>query len=188
MSYALAGHWSLGVDGRASAATFSNQDLSISLAPALEFSVWPYEESPRRGLRFRYRAGVRHFNYEEVTLFGQTRETRGYHELEVSINQRQPWGSVFANVEGSHYLHDVEKYRVSTGGFLSFRIVRGLNLRVNGRVAWIRDQLFLPAEDIPDEEILLQRRRLASNFDWDFGVGFSFQFGSIYNNVVNNRF
>ena len=58
---------------------------------------------------------------------------------------------------------------------------------MSGRASWIRDQLFLPAAGVSDEEILLQRRRVASNFDWDFGVGFSFQFGSIYNNVVNNR-
>jgi hypothetical protein len=46
----------------------------------------------------------------------------------------------------------------------------------------------LPDEDISYEELLLQRRRLASDFDWEFGIGFSFQFGSIFNNVVNNRF
>ena len=57
-----------------------------------------------------------------------------------------------------------------------------------GGISWIRDQLFLPREDISDEDILLERRRLASSFDWDVGVGFSFQFGSIFNNVVNNRF
>ena len=59
---------------------------------------------------------------------------------------------------------------------------------MNGRFSWIRDQLFIPAADISDEERLLQRRRLASNFDWDMGIGLSFQFGSIFNNVVNNRF
>ena len=53
---------------------------------------------------------------------------------------------------------------------------------------WIRDQLFLSAEGASDEEILLERRRLASDFDWNFGFGLSYQFGSIYNNVVNNRF
>lgn len=186
--HSLAEHWSMGMEARASAATATNQDFSVSALPTLEYSVWPYEESPRRSLRARYRIGVRHFNYEETTLFGFDEETRFVEELSVSINQRQPWGSVFADVRGSHYLYDLSKYQVSTGGFLSFRIVRGLNLRVNGRVAWIRDQLYLAAEGVSDEEILLERRRLESNFDWDFGVGLSFQFGSIYNNVVNNRF
>ncbi len=186
--HSLASRWSLGIESRASAATSTNQDFAVAALPTLEFSWWPYEESPRRSLRARYRIGVRHFDYEETTLFGYDQETRAVQEFEISLNQRQPWGSVFANIEASQFLHDLEKNRVSTGGFLSFRVVRGLDLRVNGRVSWIRDQLFLAAAGVSDEEILLQRRRLASSFDWDFGVGLSFQFGSIYNNVVNNRF
>lgn len=185
--YSLADHWSLGGRAEVSAATRTNQDLSVGAGPSLEYSVWPYEEAPRRSLAVRYDFGVRYFDYEEITIFGKTEETRPFERIEIALRQRQPWGSVFANAEASHFLHDLDRYRVSTGGFLSFRIVRGLSVNVNGRVAWIRDQLFLSG-DVPDEDILLQRRRLASNFDWDFGVGFSFQFGSIYNNVVNNRF
>lgn len=186
--YALADHWSVGGRAEASAATRTNQDLSVGASGSIEFSVWPYAEAPRRSLRVQYSTGVRYYDYEEITLFNQTSETRPVHDFDIFINQRQPWGSVFANVSASQYLHDLSKYRLSTGGFLSFRIVRGLNLRVNGRVEWIRDQLFLSADGATDDEILLERRRLQSNFDWDFGVGFSFQFGSIYNNVVNNRF
>jgi hypothetical protein len=186
--YALADHWSLGLSGRISAATQTNQDLSVSAGPRLEYSFWPYAESPRRSLRLRYETGLRYFDYEELTWLDQTEETRPVHSAELSINQRQPWGRVSANAEASQYLHELSKYRVTSGGSISYRLVRGLNLNLNGRVSWIRDQLFLPKKDITDEEILLQRRRLQSNFDWRFGVGFSFQFGSIYNNVVNNRF
>lgn len=186
--YALADHWSLGWRAEASAATRTNQDLSVGAGTTLEYSVWPYEEATRRSLRLGYSAGLQYSDYEEETLFGQTSETRPVHDIDISIDQRQPWGEVYAAVSASQYLHDLSKYRLSTGGYLSFRIVRGLNLNVNGRVSWIRDQLFLAAEGVSDEEILLERLRLQSNFDWDFGVGFSFQFGSIYNNVVNNRF
>ena len=189
LAYSLAAHWSLGAEVRASAATQTNQDLSIHLNTALEYSIWPYEEATRRSLRVRYILGVRHFNYEEETLFGYLEETRGSQALEIWLSQRQPWGNVFANLSGSHYLHDFGKRRLSSGGRLSFRIVRGLNLNVDGRVSWVSDQLYvLPDEDVSYEELLLQRRRLASDFDWDFGIGFSFQFGSIFNNVVNNRF
>ena len=186
--YSVADHWSLGGRAEISAATRTNQDLSISAGPRLEFSVWPYEEAPRRSLRVRYDVGVRHFEYEEITLFDVTEETRPVQSLEISINQRQPWGTMFLSANASHYLHDMSKNRVRTGGFISFRIVRGLQVNLFGNVEWIRDQLFIAAEDITDEEILLQRRRLASDFDWSIGTGFSFQFGSIFNNVVNNRF
>ena len=188
VAYALADHWSLGGTFEVSAATRTNQDLSVAAGPALEYSVWPYDESTRRALRVSYSVGVRHYDYVEETLFGVTAETRPVEAVHVSLSQRQPWGSVYAGVEASHYLHDLDKYRFGGGGRLSFRIVRGLSLRIDGRVSWIRDQLFLAARELDDQEILLQQRRLASDFDWDFGMGFSFQFGSIYNNVVNNRF
>ena len=39
-----------------------------------------------------------------------------------------------------------------------------------------------------DEEILLNLRTRASDFNYGLSFGFSYRFGSIYNNVVNNRF
>lgn len=186
--HALAQHWSVGAEARASASTAANRDLSAFVGPAVEYSFWPYEQATRRSLRARYTVGVEYFDYEKETVFEKLEETVGRQAVEISISQRQPWGSFFANLEGGHYLHDPSKYRITTGGRLSFRIVRGLDLRLDGRVSWIRDQLYLPLEGATDEEILLQRRDLASSFDWNLGMGFSFQFGSIYNNVVNNRF
>lgn len=41
----------------------------------------------------------------------------------------------------------------------------------------------MPREDIADEDVLLQRRQLGTEFE----VGFSFTFGSVTNNVVNPR-
>lgn len=187
-TYSLADHWSLGLSGRVSAATETNQDLSVRSGPRLEYSFWPYVESPRRSLRFRYEFGLQYFDYEEITVFEETQETRPTESFRLSISQRQPWGRVSADATASHYLHDLSKYRVSSGGSISYRLVRGLNLNMSGRVSWIRDQLFIRLSGATDEEILLQQRRLQSNFDWRFSVGFSFQFGSIYNNVVNNRF
>jgi hypothetical protein len=37
-------------------------------------------------------------------------------------------------------------------------------------------------------EVLLRLRELATEYSFDFGVGLSYTFGSIYNNVVNPRF
>ena len=45
-----------------------------------------------------------------------------------------------------------------------------------------------PATEFSDEEILLGRFQRASSFEVDFRMGLSYQFGSIFNNVVNNRF
>ena len=52
----------------------------------------------------------------------------------------------------------------------------------------MRDQLSLPRSSATDQEILLQRRELATEYQYSLSVGVSYTFGSIYNNVVNPRF
>lgn len=51
--------------------------------------------------------------------------------------------------------------------------------------ARVRDQVYLPAGSATDEEVLLRLRQLETGYRYRMLVGFSFQFGSIYNNVVN---
>jgi hypothetical protein len=46
----------------------------------------------------------------------------------------------------------------------------------------------LEAGDATEEEVLLRQRELESGFEYNFRVGFSYTFGSIFSNVVNPRF
>jgi len=51
----------------------------------------------------------------------------------------------------------------------------------------IHDQLHIPKGDASLEEVLLRRRDLLTTYEYEVNVGFSYTFGSIYNNVVNTR-
>ena len=73
-------------------------------------------------------------------------------------------------------------------GDIEVRIIRGLFLNVNGSTSLIRDQLYLPKEDLSDAEILVRRRQLATDYEYRFSVGITYFFGSIFNNIVNSRF
>ena len=42
--------------------------------------------------------------------------------------------------------------------------------------------------ELSDEELYLNTRKLPTTFEYSGGIGLRFQFGSIYNNVVNPRF
>ena len=88
----------------------------------------------------------------------------------------------------SNYLDDFSKFSGQLSGNLSFRITRGLSLNMNASGSLIRNQLYLPKKDLTDEEILLQRRQLATDSRYRVSFGFSYTFGSIFNNVVNPRF
>jgi hypothetical protein len=52
----------------------------------------------------------------------------------------------------------------------------------------INDQLALPRGDASLEDILLDRRRLATSYRATGNMGLSYTFGSIFSNVVNPRF
>ena len=180
-------HWATAVEASASASTFNNQDKVLRGAVGIEYSVFPFSESTRRQLTVLYSIGVSQFNYEEITLFGFTEETRADHRLNVSYSVRQPWGTSNASFNFSNYLHDFSLHRARISGRLNLRIVRGLDLNIRGGFSRIKDQIFLPAGGISEEEILLRRRALGTDFQYDLSFGLTFRFGSIFNNVVNPR-
>ena len=180
-------HWSVGAYWRVYSATYDNTDLGVRVTPALEYSLWDYAEAQRRSLTFVYTVGPRTVDYVDETIYGETFETRVDQALDIDLRLNQPWGSVRASLEGSHYFHDIERYRVELFSRLSVRLFRGLSLTFRGGVERINDQLSLPRGDATVEEILLQRRQLATDYAVEGRVGLSYTFGSIYNNVVNTR-
>ncbi len=184
----LGPHWSFGLDASVNASDFGNDKFSARLAPAVEFSVFPYREYASRQLLFQYEVGPRHARYNEITIFDKLRETLWQHELSMSFDQRQPWGAVEFGAEWSQYLHDLGKYRLEVNGELDLRITRGLSLNLDGNASRIRDQISLPRRGATPEEVLLRLRQLQSGYEVRFSVGLTYSFGSLFNNVVNPRF
>jgi hypothetical protein len=71
---------------------------------------------------------------------------------------------------------------------LSLRIAKGLSVSFGGGASLIHDQLNLVKQDLTYDEILLQRKELATQYSYFLSLGLTYTFGSIYNNVVNPRF
>ena len=186
--YALAPHWSVGFQGQVARMVRVNQAFRAEFTPALEYSVFPYEEATRRSLTFFYKIGPAYRDYIEETIYGYDDEFRWEQSLEIELSQRQTWGDAGVTLQGSHYLHDLSLYNVSLRGDIEFRIIRGLNFNARGNVGWVKDQIYLSAEGATDQEALLQLQQQGTDFDYGISFGLSFQFGSIFNNVVNNRF
>ncbi len=193
LAKSLGPHWSVGATSSASTSSFNNVGLEVGIAPAVEYSVFPYKEFNRREFRIEYQAGITALEYDELTVFNKTAERLLYHELQGIFEINQPWGTGEFDLEFFQYLHDfssvrTELYRVELSGEMRIRVVRGLSLNVGAGITWVRDQISLPAGDISEEDILLRSRRLATDYEYGMGVGLSYTFGSIYNNVVNPRF
>lgn len=183
----LGEHFTLGVRPSWSGSTYTNIRSQYAGSGVAEWSVFPYSESTRRALVFQYALrGERPFYYEE-TLFGKRDEVLFAQSARGTLALTQPWGTVALAVYGSHYLHDVSKASSVSQLSLDLRIARGLSLTVSGSFSLVRNQLFLAKGAATDEEILLRRRQLATNYNYSTSVGLSYTFGSIYTPVVNTR-
>jgi hypothetical protein len=108
--------------------------------------------------------------------------------IEISFNSRQTWGDAGFTIGLSHYLHDIDLNNRSIRGDINYRITRGISVFGEGNIAWVSDQIYLPSEGPSDEEALLNLQRQATDRESFIRLGFQLQFGSIFNNVVNNRF
>jgi hypothetical protein len=184
----LSAHWSAGGISSLTSSTYDNTRMWFIIGPALEYNIFPYSESTRRQSRILYRLGLHRLNYFDETIFYRTDETLTSHSLSVALDLKEPWGRASVAVEGSQYFHDLSKNRLEFSGELSLRVWEGFSLLLSGYATLIHDQLSLPAFGASPEEILLQRRELATTYSYYASVGVSYTFGSIYSNIVNPRF
>ncbi len=108
--------------------------------------------------------------------------------MELAAEVDQPWGNVNGSLVGTNFLDDFALHRIDFFTGFSIRIVRGLNFNAFGQVSRIKNQIFLSGADISDEDRLVRRRQLGTEFRYFININFSYTFGSIFNNVVNPRF
>ena len=184
----VAPKWSAGLRASAQNATYYNFDFSGSLAPVLEYSVFPYEEATRRSLTLQYAMEGVYNDYREETVYFKDKEGFLTQSLSASLNFQRPWGNAFAASEAGHHLDDIDFHHLSFFTGLSLRLGRGLTLTVSGNASRVQD-LVSVAADAGDsiEEILLARRQLQTSYTYSTSLSLSYQFGSIFNNVVNPR-
>ena len=181
-------HMGIGFGGSAISSTFRNQDLTVRLAPAVEYNFFPYSESTRRQFTVTYTAGHNAFRYMEPTIFEKMEEKRLNHALQTSFEVNEPWGESEVTMEFSQFLDEPDQRRLVLFGEIDVRLFRGFFLSLDADSSLIRDQIYLPRRGATDAEILVRQRQLATDYEWRLRIGFTYSFGSIFNNVVNSRF
>ncbi|MFN4147500.1 MAG: hypothetical protein ACK4GN_16860 [Runella sp.] len=181
-------HWSAGGFYRGFHSIYQNIQFSHSVAPALEYSVFPISQITRRQFRWVYQAGLRDLNYIETTIFDKLQEMLPYHQVTGIFGVTEPWGNFSAELTAYQYLHDTTKNRFSFDLDFSWRVIEGLFLRFTGGASIINNQISLAKATGSSEEILLSTRQLPTTFRYNSSLGLNFTFGSINNNVVNPRF
>jgi len=184
----LGQRWSAGQRGSWTSSTFLNQKRAIRFAPTVEYDFFPYSQSTRRVLTLQYSPGINFFRYQDTTIFDKVSEVRADQTLTASIDVKQRWGSISSSLEGAAYLDDFTKKHLVFFNALDLRLFKGFSFFSFGQVSLLRDQLYLPRGNLSDEERLLRRRQLETSYSYSLQAGFSYSFGSIFNNIVNPRF
>lgn len=184
----LGPHWSAGLFGTYVTRNDENLRHWGEVAPGVEYSILPYEQATRRAVTVVYQLGLIYADYFDETIFNQTEESLLRQRLAASVAIRQPWGEIHGGLEGSHYFHDFSKRRAEFFGLVSVRLLEGLSVVVQGEFEMIRDQLSLPLGDASLEDILLQQRQLATDFELSASIALTYTFGSRFTNIVNTRF
>lgn len=181
-------HWSIGGRTSVSASTYRNLDFQAGIFPGIEYDIFPYSESTRRQIRILYTIGYSYSQYADTTIYDKIEEGLFSHRLSVGVGVVQKWGSIDLSAGYSNYLHDWKYNNIYLNGSINIRVFKGLSFSIGGGGSIIHDQLGLVKGGATDEEILLRRRELETQYSYFTHFGISYTFGSIYNNVVNPRF
>jgi len=188
MVKSLGDHWSIGEHVVLKSSTYRNNKFSYFISPAIEYNLFPYEESSRKQLRIIYAPGYEFVNYQDTTIYNKIKEGLFNQEFTVALGLKQPWGTINSSFTATSYLHDLSKNSLRFQASISWRIYKGLAFRLSGGYSVIHNQLSIPKRDATQEEILLRIRELKSQYNYECEIGLSYTFGAIYNNVVNPRF
>jgi hypothetical protein len=181
-------HWSAGGLTNILTSSYSNYDLSIKIMPGLEYDIFPYSQSTRRQLRLLYNVGVEFNKYSEETTLNKFRETLAKQSISANLSIIQKWGSVNTSLTWSNYFFNWNYNNLRLNMNANLRIVKGLSFNMSGSFAFVHDQISLPLGVSTLEDVLLQRKMQATDYSYYTYFGFTYTFGSIYNNVVNPRF
>jgi hypothetical protein len=184
----LTDHWSLGGQFGGNSSSVANRRVGYRAAPALEWNFFPYTQSTRQQLIFMYQVGVAWVDWWEETIYEETEEWVYDQRLRVDLNFRQPWGNGGTAFQVGSLLNDLDKWGMSLSGTMNIRLFRGFSFNVGGDYQIIENQIGLRRRNLSDEEILTARRELATDSSYKLNFGITFDFGSVFNNVVNTRF
>ncbi len=184
----ISDHWSVGVFNNLLSSTFHNMDFQVEVSPGIEYNLFPYEEATKRSITVAYKLDYSYNKYIHKTIFNKTEESLWGHSLVLSADFRQPWGDIEAGVTGSHHFHDFSSNRVELFGEMDLKIFKGLSLTLEADFEFINDLVAIPMKELSAEEILLEQRRRATDYQFRGHIGFTYTFGSDLSGDFNPRF
>lgn len=185
--YSLSDHWSTGITMYSYQSTYHNTKFALAASQAIEYNVFPWQESNRRVFTIAYALGYESLSFFEKNYLGNYQAQSPMHRLYIEASTIQPWGEIAIDISGAEYFNKLSLYNLSAGAEISFRIVKGLSLTFEFLAESIHNQIYIPESAYSVEEIISSAIKLPSTYELGGSIGITYQFGSIYNNIVNRR-
>ncbi len=181
-------HWGYGIFTSYKKSEFSNYDVNLNVLPKIEYDVFNYQDYNSQRVVLNYGVGVRYNDYNDTTIFFKTKETLMLHNAAIISSFTKPWGSINVGAFYNSYLYDLTKYSLSFSGSVNWNVFKGFKFAIGGNYNITRNLIQLSKEDATRDEVLLQQKQLNSQYNYFFGVGISYQFGSKFSNYINPAF
>jgi hypothetical protein len=195
----ITNHWSYGGGASFSHSTFSNYNKKSDLKPGIEYSFFPYKEAVKKAITIYYELGPSWNSYIDSSYYDQVKEAVFQQGLSVNAEFVQKWGNINAyagwesflnsfNLKGNK-INGASVNNISIGGYVEFRIVKGLTVSVNFNAGFTKGIYpNIRKADFSSDDILSNVRQYPTSNNFYSSFGIRYRFGSIYNNVVNPRF
>ena len=193
--HSINSNWSYGFWLNRSYSEYRNIDFDLSISTGIEYNIFPYSESNKKDFRFQYKITPQYNDYIEETIYNKKSEALLKQSLSIETKFVKEWGEINIDIELLDILYlndkmfgDLDKYRITLKTDTEINLFKGFSINFSGKISSIHDQLSLIKGSLTDEQIYLNQKEQSTDYDYWASVGFSYTFGSIYNNIVNPRF
>jgi hypothetical protein len=184
----LGAHFGIGMLAGFKKDPFTNYKFQMKIGPAIEYNLFKYSDFSYKQLRFLYSMVYEHNNYIETTIYNKTKDYLFTQNLNIIFELNKSWGSFNASVYVSNYLNDFSRFSLGVYTLNSFRIGRGLSFNISCGLNMCRDQISLRKGMASPADVMTYQREMESNYNYSVSFGFTYRFGSKFNNAVNPRF
>lgn len=184
----IGNHWGVGAYLNFNSNYYKNIEYKYAIKPAIEYNFFDFGEASRRQFRVGYAAGYLHNDYFDSTSYNQTKENLFEQVVDIDFRYVAEWGTLYASVWRSNYFHDFNLSNTGIHLGYDLKLLKGLALYSHFSLNFPRNQIEIRKQDLSVEDQLLRKFEMETNYSFYGKLGFSYTFGSIYNNFVNPRF
>lgn len=184
----LGNHFGLGGFAGYQKSEYLNLNKQLVFGPAVEYNIFDYADATRKQCRFLYSITYQYSEYLEMTIYDKLDDHFFMQELQVIFSYVDGWGEINASMVGSTHLNDFSRLAAGARTSAGLYLGKGLSVNMLAGFSYIQDQVGLIKDAATAEDLLMGQREMASDYNYEFSIGFTFRFGSTLNNVVNPRF